>query len=149
MKQRLQILAVDDEPSVRRAIKLLLEHAGHDVSEADGGEAALELLAERKFDVIITDFLMPGMHGDQLVARIRRLLPAQPIIMVTAFPEEYQMFGQPTGRVDALLLKPFTLKELHDAIKHAMTPHRPDELNLATPAAALPAPQNFVPPANP
>ena len=116
MKQGVQILLVDDEHSIRRAVRLLLEHAGHKVWEAEGGEMALQLLAVRKFDVVITDFYMPGMDGDQLVSRIRQMLPAQPIIMATSFIEEFQVFGQPAGRVDALLRKPFTLKELHDAI---------------------------------
>src|ERR1035441_8155660 len=120
VKQGVQILLVDDEHTIRRAVRLLLEQAGHKVWEAEGGEAALQLLAVRKFDVVITDFFMPGMNGDQLVSRIRQLLPAQPLIMATAFPEVCQDFGRPTGRVEALLRKPFTLKELYDAIKQVL-----------------------------
>jgi len=113
-------LVVDDEPTVRNAIKRLLEHAGHTVDTAEGGEAALELLAKQSFDLVVTDFSMPGMHGDQLVARIRQIIPSQRIIMATAFVEEYKVFGQTSAPVDALLLKPFSLHELHEAIARVM-----------------------------
>jgi two-component system response regulator ResD len=116
-----RILVVDDEPSVRRAIRMLLEHSGHQIWEADGGAAALRQLTDHSFDLVITDYLMPGMNGDQLVARIRKLLPAQSIILATAFPEEFQTLGDPAGKVDALLIKPFTLTELHAAIQQVLT----------------------------
>jgi len=142
IKQALQILVVDDEPSVRRAVKMLLEHAGHKVWDANGGETALQQLAQRKFDIVITDFSMPGLHGDQLIARIRQILPAQPIILVTGFPDEYEAFGRPAGKVDILLLKPFTLSELHDAIRRVLALQPPDQPDLTTPEAAH-APQVF------
>jgi len=109
---------VDDEAIVRRAIKMLLEHDGHMVFSVEGGELALAELAQRRFDLVITDFSMPGMKGDELVAHIRQIIPDQLIIMVTAFVEEYKIFGAVSGRVDALLLKPFSLKELRDVIEH-------------------------------
>jgi CheY-like chemotaxis protein len=147
MKQELQILVVDDEPSVRRAVKLLLEHAGHKVWDADGGESALQQLAQRKFDIVITDFSMPGMPGDQLIARIRQILPAQPIILLTGFPDEYDAFGQPAGKVDILLLKPFTLGELHDAIRRVLALQPPAEPDLTTSEVAH-LPRDFrLPPA--
>jgi CheY-like chemotaxis protein len=148
VKQGVEILVVDDEPLVRHAIKMLLQHAGHKVWQADSGEAALEQLAQRSFDLIITDFSMPGMHGDQLVARIRQLLPAQPIIMATAFAEEYKVFGQPGGNVDALLVKPFTLQELHAAIAHVLGRPPPDQPNVSLPDhQPPPAQDSFLPPA--
>ena len=122
---RFHTLVVDDEAMVRRSMKLLLEHEGHEVCLADSGEAALEQLAQCKFDLIITDFSMPGMHGDQLVARIRQLIPNQPIIMCTAFVEEHKVFGDTSGRVDALLHKPFSIKELREAVKQVLTHEQP------------------------
>ena len=120
MKNRLQILVVDDEPTVRQAIKQLLKHVGYEVEAVEGGEAALDLMQQRVFDVVITDFSMPGMYGDQLAARIRQQSPGQPIIMVTAYAQEFKVFGQPYANVDALILKPFTLQELDEAIKQVV-----------------------------
>jgi CheY-like chemotaxis protein len=145
MKQGVQILVVDDEVTVRRALKMLLEHEGHEVWLVDGGEAALESLAQRKFDLIITDFSMPGMHGDELVARIRKLLPTQPIIMATAFAEEFKVFGQPGANIDALLFKPFGLKELREAIERVLTQERPDQTSGLLPIIEPPSTPDFIP----
>jgi len=120
MRKGLDILVVDDEPGVRQALKCLLEHGGHKVGAVEGGVAALALLQQRTFDVVITDFSMPGMRGDQLVKRIRQLVPVQRIIMVTAFAEDYTVLGQPDLGVDALLAKPFSFKDLTLTIERVM-----------------------------
>ena len=129
--------------------KALLEHDGHEVTSADSGEAALAQLAQRKFDLVITDFSMPGMHGDQLVARIRQLMPNQPIIMATGFVEEYKVFGQASGGVDALLLKPFSLKELREAIEQVLHDGRTDDKSVIPLEIDPPPPQDFIPPPEP
>ncbi len=149
MKQGIQILVVDDEAMVRQAMKLLLEHDGHNVCLVDNGEAALAQLAQRRFDLVITDFSMPGMHGDQLVARIRQLTPDQPIIMATAFVEQYKIFGQASGRVDALLLKPFSLKELREAIGQVLAPEQPDATSILPPTITQSSAIDFIPPPEP
>jgi len=89
---------------------------------------------------------MPGMHGDQLVAHIRRLLPTQPIIMATAFAVEYEVSRQPGGNMDALLLKPFTFKELLDAIADVLTRRQLDELGVALSDPGRPQPGIYPPP---
>jgi CheY-like chemotaxis protein len=127
VKEGVQILVVDDEPLIRHSMKMLLEHDGHKVCAVESGEAALELLAQRRFDLIITDFSMPGMYGDQLVACIRASLPDQPIIMATAFVEEYKIFGDVSAFPDALLLKPFSLKELREAIEQVLPQEQSDQ----------------------
>jgi CheY-like chemotaxis protein len=146
VNQGIQILVVDDEPMFRQSMKMLLEHDGHKVFAVDSGEAALEKLAKRKFDLIITDFSMPGMHGDQLVCRIRKIKATQPIILVTAFVEEYRVFGEASGRVDALLLKPFSVKELHEAIEQALNAGNTGDKGVMPLEIALPPAQNFSPP---
>jgi two-component system capsular synthesis sensor histidine kinase RcsC len=117
MKWAAKILVVDDEPLVRQAITKLLQHCGHQVESVENGEAALVCLAQRRFDIVVTDLSMPDMQGDELVARIRQVLPNQLIILSTAFAEEYNMFDQSTRRVDALLLKPFSIDDLNETIE--------------------------------
>ena len=129
---------------------MLLEHDGHEVCLADSGEAALEILAQRKFELVITDFSMPGMHGDQLVVRIRQLIPNQPIIMASAFVEEYKIFGEASGQVDALLLKPFGMKELRAAIEQVLIQAPPEQTSDLPPMAeSLPAPDITTSPGTP
>jgi CheY-like chemotaxis protein len=119
-KARYQILVVDDEPTVCKAIQMMLRYYGHDVQTAKDGTTALALFETSQFDLIITDYLMPEMKGDQLVTLIKRCRPGQRIIMVTAFAEDFLANGKPTGGVDFVLNKPFSLEELRTAISQVM-----------------------------
>jgi len=143
---------VDDEPLVRQSLKMLLEHDGHEVCAVDSGEAALEQfaqLAQRKFDLVITDFSMPGMHGDELITRIREINPAQPIVMVTAFVEEYKVFGKASGNVDALLLKHFSFTELRETIEQVLTLEQPEQPSDLLPSASAMSTPDFISPREP
>ncbi|HUC84891.1 MAG TPA: response regulator [Candidatus Acidoferrales bacterium] len=151
MRKGLKILVVDDEAIIRDAMKQLLEHCGCEVEACDCGSAALARVAQYRFDVVITDFSMPGMQGDQLVAHIRKVAPSQRIIMATAYVEEYKVFGQPSASVDGLLFKPFTFRELQDAIEAVLARETPAELQAISPLAdTMPAEkENSVPPPEP
>jgi len=128
-----RILVVDDEPDVRQAIKMMLEHDGHEVQTVDSGEAALALLEHNIFDLITTDYSMAGMKGDQLAAIIKQRWPGQPVIMATAFAADLYPSSKPSGGVDCMLNKPFSLVELREAIALVMS------LKAARPATLAPS----------
>src|SRR6516225_9420917 len=94
-----RILLVEDERWVRECIKRLLWLDEHAVTEASNGMEAINLFAEAEFDVVITDYDMPKMAGDELVASIRSRSPAQPIILITACCERFESLE---NRVDAI-----------------------------------------------
>jgi CheY-like chemotaxis protein len=114
-----QILVVDDEPTVCLSIKLLLQRDGHEVSGVESGEVALTKMAERRFDLVITDFFMPGMRGDELIARIRKLTPKQPIVLVSGSMPEREL-GPISNHIDGYLEKPFSLESLRKAVDRAV-----------------------------
>ena len=114
---RKRILLVDDQSSVREAISLLLSLDEHTVVEAGNGAEALELFRRSQFDLVITDFEMPKMKGNELAAKIKQLRPAQPILMITAYAEQ---IGDSDNPVDALLNKPFQLEDLRQAISRLL-----------------------------
>jgi two-component system cell cycle sensor histidine kinase/response regulator CckA len=140
-----QVLVVDDEPTVCKAFKMLLNFEGHDVEYVHNGAAALALLNERAFDLVITDFSMPGMKGDELAARIKKLRPTQSIILASAFAGDYEFLGHSIGQVDALLIKPFSREALREAIVKALSSHNPDQPGGVSLVAHSPAEQAFVP----
>jgi CheY-like chemotaxis protein len=139
-------LVVDDEALVREAMQRLLEHDGYEVEAFNNAQSALSRLNARKFDLVITDFSMPGMAGDEFVAQVRKLNPAQRIIMATAFVEEYRVFGQPTGTVDAVLLKPFAFKELSEAVELVMAQDGHNPSAVMPPIIERSRAQDFLPP---
>ena len=119
-KTSFRILVVDDEPSVCKAYKMLLNRYGHDVSIVHDGRAALSLLESEQFDLVMTDYFMPNMMGDELAARIKQRLPDQRIIMVSSFTESFLASGTPPGGADGLLGKPFLNTDLVSAISKVM-----------------------------
>ncbi len=126
-KARYQILVVDDEPTVCKAIQMMLRYYGHEVQTANDGAAALALYEAGQFDLVITDYLMPEMKGDQLVTQIKKCRADQRIIMVTAFAEDFLSYGKPTGGVDYVLNKPFSLEDLRAAIAKVMNGVSPEK----------------------
>jgi CheY-like chemotaxis protein len=80
------ILIVDDEEAVGYVIERYLTIKGYRVSVAYSGEQALQAFRAERPDLVITDYKMPGMHGDELLRRLRALDPALPAIMISANP---------------------------------------------------------------
>jgi len=111
-----RILVVDDEPFVCEAVKMMLAFDGHEVKTANSGTEALLVLEKESFDLVITDFAMPVMKGDELAAAIKARLPKQPVVMITAYAEMLQSSGEPLPGVDFLISKPFLLENLREAI---------------------------------
>jgi CheY-like chemotaxis protein len=111
-----KILVVDDEPFVCDAVKMMLAFDGHEVETASSGQEALTLFEKGKFDIVITDFSMPVMKGDELAATIKARSPDQPIVMITAYAEMLQASGNPLTGVDFVISKPFLLENLREAI---------------------------------
>jgi CheY-like chemotaxis protein len=109
-----RLLVVDDEPGVCDAVKLLLEFDGHHVETARSAKEALALFEVRKFDVVITDLMMPQMNGDELAKRIKALDPRQPVVMITARMELLE--SKPAAGIDCLVSKPFLLAQLREAL---------------------------------
>src|ERR1051325_11548570 len=110
------ILVVDDEPFVCDAVKMMLAFDGHDVKTANSGKDALALFDKEKFDLVITDFAMPNMKGDELAAAIKARVPKQPVVMITAYAEMLQSSANPLTGVDFIISKPFLLENLREAI---------------------------------
>lgn len=146
MKRGISILVVDDEALIREAMQRLLEHDGYDVEAFPSAPAALIRLKERKFDLVITDFSMPEMDGDELMTEVRKMWPTQRIIMATAFVEEYRVFGQPDGGADALLLKPFSFKELSEAVELVMSQEQSETHTMMPPIIQRSRAEDFLPP---
>ena len=120
-----RILVVDDEPFVCDAVKMMLAFDGHDVVTANDAKEALETFDKDKFDLVITDFAMPGMKGDELAAAIKAKSPRQPVVMITAYAEMLQSSGKKLNGVDFLISKPFLLEHLREAIATVLPEAQP------------------------
>jgi response regulator RpfG family c-di-GMP phosphodiesterase len=85
--QGLQILCVDDEPNILRALTRFLKMSGFEVSTAGSGQEALILFQTRHFDAVISDMGMPGMSGAELLSEVRRHWPKTSRFLLTGFSD--------------------------------------------------------------
>jgi CheY-like chemotaxis protein len=118
------ILVVDDEPFVCDAVKMMLAFDGHKVDTAGGGPEALTMFDKAKYDLVITDYKMPEMKGDELARAIKTRAPGQPVVMITAHAEMLKATGQTLDGVDFVISKPFLLENLREAILKTTPPSR-------------------------
>ncbi len=77
------ILLIDDEPQVRSLLRRALERNGHSVLEAGDGSEGLEAASEKSVDLVITDIIMPGVDGIELIIELRERRPAVPILAMS------------------------------------------------------------------
>lgn len=104
---RLPILVVEDDPSLREAIGDTLELSGRSYVAVDGGEAALKVLEEQAFSIVVSDVRMMPMDGITLLKEIRARLPHLPVVLMTAYAEvDKAVDAMRSGACD-FLLKPF------------------------------------------
>ena len=115
-----RVLLVDDDPLVSDSIRRMLEFDQRNVRTAGSAADALALLEKETFDLVIVDYLMPVMKGDQLTVTLKKLYPNLPIIMITADPEKIDSIAEPPPGVDLLIGKPSQLNELRDAVTKMM-----------------------------
>ena len=114
------IIAIDDDPEVRDFIVASLVELGHEVRAANDGESGLALFAEERPDLIVIDFVMPGLSGAEVARRILEQVPDQRILFVSGYSETTAITR---AAPDAFLLtKPFRADALDAAVREALGP---------------------------
>ena len=122
------ILVVEDEPAIQELIAYNLRQAGHQPLRADNAEQALNLVSNALPDLVLLDWMLPGMSGIDLARRLRndKRTKTVPIIMLTARSEEQdKLHGLDTG-ADDYITKPFSPRELNARIKAVLRRRAPE-----------------------
>lgn len=114
----LRILLVEDEPDISAVASIALEDAGYHVTVASDGAWGLEIALQETPELVVTDFMMPGLDGLTMIERIRACGYRNPIILTTAIPED-RLPKRPG--YDAYLSKPYSLAALVDLIESIRT----------------------------
>lgn len=123
------VLIIDDDDSVRAALKRVLERAGHSVRTAESGADGLRELRDRCADVVITDIIMPGQHGVDAIKAIAKEFPRARIVAISgggnygvgeykpnAITTTAYLTAARNAGAHAVLKKPFETRDLLDAI---------------------------------
>lgn len=114
MNDRKYVLIAEDDEAIASIVEVNLKLDGFDVSVADDGERVLELIEERKPDLVILDVMMPKKDGWTVLSEIRRVRSTQdiPVIMLTALDDERSKVMGLRGGADDYVIKPFSPLEL-------------------------------------
>ncbi len=114
------ILVVDDERAIQDSIAWCLRADGHDVRTAPDGEKAMEIMAGQDFDVVISDIIMPGVSGLELLRKARTLHPRTLVVLITAYATvETAVEALREGASD-YVLKPFKLDDLRFRVRRLL-----------------------------
>jgi CheY-like chemotaxis protein len=120
--RQLRFLVVDDNEDIRDVFCRLVERAGHLVSTAEDGQAAVEVLQDHSFDVMLLDLTMPRMGGVEVVRWLRAhpdVAPAMRIVVISAWAGEHRAVLQELG-VETVMQKPLRIQQLTDLIAETL-----------------------------
>ena len=107
MEERLRILLVDDDDDLLKLMKQALEREGYEVEETQSPLQALELLRAKKFDIMITDIVMPEMDGLDLLNHVRKQNPLVQVIIITGYFSMQRAIRALEEGAAEYILKPF------------------------------------------
>ena len=119
-----RVLVVDDEPDVRKVVKMTLTKAGFDVIEAEDGEKAIAAIKKGEnpllLDVIISDIRMPKINGVEAINYFQEQWPRVPLIVLTGFPDMEMATGFIKAGIVDYLVKPVEKEKLIASVTKAM-----------------------------
>lgn len=113
-----KILIVEDDVVTRRNLSVLLSDEGYDVDQAGDGVQALEILAGRPFDLVLSDIVMPRMDGLKLLQQLQFMAPQIPVVIMTSYVSD-SLSSVPAGAAE-FIRKPFVLDDLLFKVQRAL-----------------------------
>jgi two-component system response regulator PilR (NtrC family) len=120
MNSKASILLVDDEPDIIEILEIVLRDEGMEVCRAASARAALELLRQNHFDIVISDIRMPDMSGVELLKEAKQLAPDTVFVLITAYAStDTAIEALQHGAYD-YLTKPFKMEELLEIVRHCL-----------------------------
>lgn len=125
-----RILIVDDEPSMRGFLSILLEREGYVTDQAEHAESAVNMLASAGYDLIISDVQMPGLNGLDLLKMVKRSAPETAVLLITAFStSEQAVEAMKFGAYD-YIAKPFKVEEIKVLVRNALEKRNLERENI-------------------
>lgn len=107
-----RVLIVDDDQFILGILKTILEREGYSTLTANSGEPALEILKSNPIDIIISDIIMPGMNGMELLANVKANYPNIPVLMITGYSGKYSNSSVIAHGAKGCISKPFKNTEI-------------------------------------
>ncbi len=107
-----RVLIIDDEPHLRKVLRIMLTSAGYEAAEAASGEEGLNMAAAQVFDAVLCDIKMPGLDGLAVLSRLKEKQPEVPVIMITAFASVHTAVAAMKAGAADYVSKPFNEEQI-------------------------------------
>src|SRR5215475_10737618 len=114
------LLIVDDEKNIRQSLERFFHSLGHEVESAENGAQALELVANRPFDLVLTDYRMAELNGLELLGEVRRRQPGCMVVLMTAYGTVENAVAAMKGGAHDYVTKPFSLGQIQHLVERAL-----------------------------
>lgn len=111
------IMVVDDELLIRDLLYDFFTGQGWEITVAESGAKALEILRQKPVDLVLSDIKMPQMDGLQLAGELRRAYPGMPVVLMTGYPSVDSAVSALRARVEDYVIKPFNINQLFKLIE--------------------------------
>lgn len=115
------LLVVDDDPDLRQLLGHDFKRQGYEVLEASGGHIAYDMIKTSKIDLVLTDIMMPGGDGFELLDRIQHLYPVRPPIVVLTGCSDLSIKEMEDRGAEAVFFKPYDRKNLNSTIRQLVS----------------------------
>jgi DNA-binding NtrC family response regulator len=115
--QNPSILVVDDELLIRDLLYDFFHDQGWEIAVAENGKKALDLMQDRKFDVVLTDLRMPSMDGLALTSQVQQDFPDIPVVIMTGYPSVESAVAALRTKVADYITKPFNVNDLFKRVQ--------------------------------
>jgi len=122
--RKARILVIDDEEFVRSVLARTLARGNHQVTLAEDGEEGLQLFKKGKFDIVLTDWGMPGMSGWEVCRLIKKISPHTPVGMITGWGTEMSQSQMEEYGLDFFISKPFDFNQIMNVVTETMESKR-------------------------
>ncbi len=124
MANKDRVLVVDDEKGIRNLLGAMLERKGYKAIGVESAEKALEVLECQDFDLVITDLRLPGLSGEELVAKLKKKRPSIPVVVISAYGNTKNVVDVIKLGAEDYLSKPFTQEDLEVVVLKSLEKHR-------------------------
>jgi len=115
-----RLLIVEDEDTLCESLQRVFQREGYEVDIADSAESAFTLLEEKSYDLIITDIILPGISGIELLVKYRKKNPSQKVIVITAFASLASAVEAIKAGACDFIVKPLMHDEMKRAVRNAL-----------------------------
>jgi DNA-binding NtrC family response regulator len=115
-----RLLIIEDEDTLCQSLQRVLAREGYEVDVADSAESAFKLLEKKSYDLIITDIILPGISGIELLAKYRKQNPSQKVIVITAYASLTTAVEAIKAGARDFIIKPLMHDEMIKVVRNAL-----------------------------